>query len=169
MKINRKINKKFRGIAATHNRLVLPGSFGTIITLKLFSVSMVNRLARWHIKFTSISKLTGQIELSLYPILGDPGADSGGEGKSKRAGKYGTKKSKERREEPLETMSYQTSSKRSPPFWLLIGQKNTKVFWHQSEARMAATVWNWSGKTLSPGALLAILYFSSLCQILPLV
>ena len=32
-------------------------------------------------------------------ILGDPGADSGGEGKSKRAGKYGTKKSKERREE----------------------------------------------------------------------
>ena len=32
-------------------------------------------------------------------IRGDPGADSGGEGKSKRAGKYGTKKSKERREE----------------------------------------------------------------------
>ena len=29
-------------------------------------------------------------------ILGDPGADSGGEGKSKRAEKYGTKKSKER-------------------------------------------------------------------------
>ena len=44
------------------------------------------------------------------PILGDPGADSGGEGKFKRAGKYGTKKSKERREEPLGTMSYQTSS-----------------------------------------------------------
>jgi len=34
---------------------------------------------------------------------------------------------------------------------LLIGQKNTKVFWHQSEARTTATVWNWSGKTLSPG------------------
>ena len=34
-------------------------------------------------------------------------------------------------------------------------------FWHQSEARMAATVWNWSGKTLFPGALLAVLYFSS--------
>ena len=30
-------------------------------------------------------------------ILGDPGADSGGEGKSKRAEKYGTKRSKERR------------------------------------------------------------------------
>ena len=29
-------------------------------------------------------------------ILGDPGADSGGEGKSKRADKYGTKKSNER-------------------------------------------------------------------------
>ena len=99
-----------------------------------------------------------------FTILGDPGADSGGEGKSKWAEKYGTKKSKERREEPLGTMSYQTSSKRSPPFCLLIGQKNTTVFWHQSEVRMAATVWNWSGKTLSPGALLAVLYFS-LCHI----
>ena len=57
-------------------------------------------------------------------ILGDPGADSGCEGKSKRAEKYGTKKkSKERRVEPLGTMSYQTSSKRSPPFWLLTNQK----------------------------------------------
>ena len=36
-------------------------------------------------------------------ILGDPGADSGGEGKSKRAEKYGTKKSKEWREEPFFT------------------------------------------------------------------
>ena len=49
---------------------------------------------------------------------------------------------------------------------LLIGQKNTKVFWHQSEVRTAATVWNWSGKTLSPGALLAVLYFSS-CHMFP--
>ena len=39
-------------------------------------------------------------------ILGDPGADSGDEGKCKRAEKCGTKKSKERREEPLGTMSY---------------------------------------------------------------
>ena len=100
-------------------------------------------------------------------ILGDPGADSGGEGKSKRAEKYGTKKRKGRREEPLGTMSYQTGSKRSPPFCLLIGQKNTKVFWHQSEGRTAATVWNWSGRTLFPGALLAVLYFSS-CHIFPL-
>ena len=37
-------------------------------------------------------------------ILGDPGTDSGGKGKSKRAEKYGTKKSKERREEPLGTI-----------------------------------------------------------------
>ena len=77
---------------------------------------------------------------------------------------YGTKKSRERREEPLGTMSYQTSSKRSPPFWLLIGARKTQIFWHQSEARTAATVWNWSGKTLSPGAFLAVLYFSS-CHI----
>ena len=34
----------------------------------------------------------------------------------------------------------------------LIGQKNTNTFWHQSEARTAATVWNWSGKTMFPGA-----------------
>ena len=32
---------------------------------------------------------------SFDAILGDPGADSGGEGKSKRAGKYGSKKRKE--------------------------------------------------------------------------
>ena len=98
---------------------------------------------------------------SLLVILGDPGADSGDEGKSKRVEKCGAKKRKERREEPLGTMSYQTSSKRSPLFWLLIGARKTQVFWHQSEARTAATVWNWSGKTLSPGALLAVLYFSS--------
>ena len=75
---------------------------------------------------------------------------------SKRARKHGTKKSKERREEPLGTMSYQTSSKRSPPFWLLIGARKLLCFSTQSEGRTAATVWNWSGKTLSPGALLAV-------------
>ena len=79
---------------------------------------------------------------------------------------YGTKKSKEWREKPLGTMSYQTSSKRSPPFWLLISARKLVFFWHQSEARTAATVWNWSGKTSSPGALLAVLYFSS-CHIFP--
>ena len=90
------------------------------------------------------------------------------QGKSKRKEKYDMKKSKEWRKEPLGTRSYQTSSKRLPPFYLLIVQKNTKVFWHQSEARMAATIWNWSDnyKKLSSGALLAVLYFS-LCHIFP--
>ena len=64
----------------------------------------------------------------LPVILGDPGIDSGAEGKSKRAGKYGTKKSKERREEPLGTMSYQTSSKRSPPFLASDWCQKTFVF-----------------------------------------
>ena len=63
-------------------------------------------------------------------------------------------KSKEQREEPLGTMFYQTSSKQSPLFWLLIGARKLV-----SEARTAVTVWDWSGKTLSPGALLAFLYF----------
>ena len=77
-----------------------------------------------------------RIYQDLYVIiLGDPGADSGNEEKSKRTEKYGTKKSRERREEPLGTMSYQTSSKRSPPFWLLIGARKTQVFWHQSTSR----------------------------------
>ena len=65
-------------------------------------------------------------------------------------------------------MSYHTSSKRSPPIWLLIGARKTQVFWYQSEARTAATIWNWCDKTLSPGALLVVLYFSS-CLIFLLV
>ena len=63
-----------------------------------------------------------------------PRADSGGKGKTKRAEKNGAKKSKEWREEPLGTMSYQTSSKRSPPFWLLIGARKLLCFSAQSEA-----------------------------------
>ena len=97
-------------------------------------------------------------------ILGDLRADSGGKRKSKRAEKYGTKKSKEQREEPLGTMYYQTSSKQLPLIWLLIGQKNTKVSWYQSEARMAVTVWNWSGKTLSGQGLFSP-FFAFLCAI----
>ena len=50
--------------------------------------------------------------------------------------------------------------KRSPPFRLLIGARKLVFFWRQWEARTAATVWNWSGKTLSQGAFLAVLYFS---------
>ena len=89
---------------------------------------------------------------SFDAILGDPGADSGGEGKSKRAGKYGSKKRKERREEPLGTMSYQTSSKLSSSFWLLIGARKLLCFSALSEGRTAATVWNWSGKTWPRGS-----------------
>ena len=44
--------------------------------------------------------------------------------------------------------------------------QKTLCFCAQSEARAATTVWNWSGKTLSPGALLAVLYFSA-CHIFP--
>ena len=49
-------------------------------------------------------------------------------------------------------------------FWLV--PENVCVFHAQSEGRTAATVWNWSGKTLFPGALLAVLFFSS-CHISP--
>ena len=52
----------------------------------------------------------------------------GGERKSKRVGKYGTKKIKERREEPLGTMSFQTSSKLLRSFWLLIGARKLQKF-----------------------------------------
>ena len=38
----------------------------------------------------------------MAAILGDPGADSRDDGGSKKAGKNGTKKSKERREEHLD-------------------------------------------------------------------
>ena len=78
--------------------------------------------------FLLTSRLVKTFVFNSPAILGDPWAECGGEGKSKQAGKYGTKKSKERLEEPLGTMSYQTSSKRSPPFWLLIGARKTKVF-----------------------------------------
>ena len=33
----------------------------------------------------------------------------------------------------------------------VIGQKNTNIFWPQSEARTIATVWNWHDNTISPG------------------
>ena len=44
-------------------------------------------------------KYTVPVRNALSLILGDPGTDSGDEGKSKRAGKCDAKKSKERREE----------------------------------------------------------------------
>ena len=105
--------------------------------------------------------------IALRPSLETQGQIVGAKESLNGWKKYSTKKSKERREEPLGTMSYQTTSKRSPPFSLLIGVRERLCFSAQSEARTAATVWNWSGKTMSPGALLAVLYFSSLCHIFP--
>ena len=62
-------------------------------------------------------------------ILWDPGADKGArESLNGWKNIYETKKSIERREEPLGAMSYQTSSKRSPPFWLLIGARKLVFF-----------------------------------------
>ena len=107
-----------------HDDVMLSGVFWSLFMVSCWATADTKPIERFITKAKS--------------ILGDPGADSGGEGKSKQAGKYGTKKRKERREEPLGTMTYQTSSKRSPPFCLLIGQKNTKVFWHQSEGRTTA-------------------------------
>ena len=68
---------------------------------------------RFLVTVSSKGTTTGYTYNRQY-ILGDPGADSGDVGKSKRAEKCGAKKSKERQEEPLGTMSYQTSSKWSP-------------------------------------------------------
>ena len=69
----------------------------------------------------------------LAPLYAKPSSETQGqivgtrESLNGRKNIYGTKKSKERREEPLGTMSYQTSSKRLPPFWLLIGARKTQV------------------------------------------
>ena len=49
---------------------------------------------------------------------------------------------------------WQTSRIFSLQVWLIIEKA-------RFQARTAATVWNWSGKTLSPGTLLLVLYFSS--------
>ena len=84
----------------------------------------------------------------------DPGADSGGEGKSKRTGKYGTKKSKERLPVP--------NGRHRSPF--LLGRKTQKFSGtNQKPERLRQFG---TGKTLFPGALLAVLYFSS-CHIFP--
>ena len=44
------------------------------------------------------------LKLVLSPILGDPGVDNGGKGKTKRAEKTGAKKSKERPERLFSTL-----------------------------------------------------------------
>ena len=92
--------------------------------------------ALWHVMvFSGVVNWFASRDVLARKILGDPGADSGGKGKSKRAGKNGAKKSKKLGEEPLGTMSYQTSSKRSRPFWLLISARKLLCFSARSERR----------------------------------
>ena len=57
------------------------------------------------------------------------------------------KKSKERPEEPLGTMTYQTSSKWSPPFWLLIGVRKTYVLPDQFQMVTVVPASDWCQKT----------------------
>ena len=112
---------------------------GHVYTVSLYSTSMkINSFSYWDLKYYLLrSPKSSAYELLLLSFMSTSisssetqGADSEGVGKSKQAGKYAQKKSKERPEEPLGTMSYQTSSKRSPPFWLLIGARKLVFFWH---------------------------------------
>ena len=64
-------------------------------------MSMKSELTEWAFSFTTMKRKSTKQRKKTYGnsawyILGDRGADSGGEGKSKRAEKHGTKKSKER-------------------------------------------------------------------------
>ena len=59
------------------------------------------------------------------------------------------------------TYYFSKSMLNNQEMWFLIGARKTQDFWRQSVARTTATVWNWSGKTFSPGVLLAVGYFSS--------
>ena len=92
--------------------------FATAVTMFLFwapkELSDLHEFMYWagfvKVPFNLISKLTTAFfnrPIPAHTILGDPGADNGAKGKSQRTGKYGTKKSKERPEEPMGTMSYQ--------------------------------------------------------------
>ena len=75
----------------------------TLCWTKQFKEILIARIAKevWlQSPFVMFAVITSAfVVIRLIIILGDPGADSGDEGKSKRAEKYDTKKSKERREE----------------------------------------------------------------------
>ena len=47
------------------------------------------------------------------------------------------------------TYYFSKSMLNNQEMWFLIGARKTQDFWRQSVARTTATVWNWSGKTLS--------------------
>ena len=79
---------------------------------------------------TSLFSFWGQrkvLSCEIYLILGDPGADSGGKGKTKRAGKNGAKKSKERREELFS------------PFFTF----RRAIFFHPFSLSLAPTICPW--------------------------
>ena len=64
----------------------------------------------------------------LSTILGNPGQIVGARESLNRQKNMAQEKSKERQEEPLGAMSYQTSSKRLPSFRLLIGARKLVFF-----------------------------------------
>ena len=111
----------FKKTSCWRNNYMITSSLSLLLKSPLFNeINLILSLSLHHRGSSRVSPLQF---LSLYFCslwhgvqarinLGDPGAESGGEGKSKRVEKYDTKKSKKRREEPLGTMSYQTSSKR---------------------------------------------------------
>ena len=111
-------------------------------TNKLLSCFFARKEKLWRFNHTQ-SFFANLGEFGCWNILGDPGADSGDEGKSKRAEKYGTKKSKERREEPLGTMSYQTSSngRRRSGFWLVPENLSFSVLRWLTPAKNAIVGW----------------------------
>ena len=91
------------------------------------------------------------IYLARFSILGDPGADSGGEGKSKREGKYGTKKKKRTaRRVPGDNDlpdQFQTVAAVLPSDWA----EKPKGFLAPIRSQNDRDSLEWSGKTLYPG------------------
>ena len=81
-------------------------------------------LSCWH--FTE-PITENKLVLCYQLILGDPGADSGGEGKSKRAGKYGARKVKNGEKSPLGQCLTRPvlNCRRRSAFWL--GRKTQKL------------------------------------------
>ena len=101
------------------------------------------------------SKITLGTPLCKKAILGDPGADSGSEGKSKGAENMARRKVKNGEKSPWgQCLARLVPNGRRRSDFSLVPENLC-----QSEVRTATTVWNLSGRILSPGALLAVLYF----------
>ena len=99
-----KLAKVYYRLRRRHNQT--PSTiFATAVKMSLFwapkELSDLPKM-RFKVSFNLIGKLTTAFfnrPIPAHTILGHPGADNGAKGKSQRAGKYGTKKSKERPEE----------------------------------------------------------------------